>query len=98
TGTGRAWRQDRPVRRTVACPSWANLVVPEYLWMRSSASGRWSGRGSVAVMVRGAGRGGAVVDFWATAGASALRSVGGASWSPAGGGFSLHWAAASAIR
>jgi hypothetical protein len=38
-------------------PSWANLV-PEFRWMPSTASGRWSGRGSAAVtvLVPGAGR------------------------------------------
>ena len=49
--------------------------VPECRLMRSSASGRWSGRGSAAVMVRVPVRKVAIVRPWATTGASALRGV-----------------------
>ena len=63
-----------PVR---VVPSWAKCV-PECLWMRSSASGR-SDMGSAAVMVQVPVRRVAIVRLWTTGGASALRSVAGAS-------------------
>ena len=58
----------RPRVRAIQC-------VPECRWMRSSASGRWPGRGSAAVMARVPVRRVAMVRLWATTGASALRSL-----------------------
>ncbi len=49
--------------------------VPECRWMRSSASERWPGRGSAAVMARVPVRRVAIVCLWATTGASVLRSL-----------------------
>ena len=78
TTTPRAPRPETMIMARNRCYSprpklgWPIQCVPRCLWMRSSASRRWPGRGSAAVMMRVPVRRVASVRLWATTGAFAF--------------------------